>query len=108
VTVHWTVEETLSELKRGLSALYGDRLEGVFLFGSRARGDARPDSDLDLLVVLDAIPSYGAEIERTSELTAQISLDCGASIAKVFVPEADWVSKKSSFLENVRGEAIAA
>ena len=27
------------------------------LFGSRARGDARPDSDVDLLVVLDAVES---------------------------------------------------
>jgi uncharacterized protein len=108
VTVHWTVAETLSELKRGLTSLYGDRLKGVYLFGSRARGDARPDSDLDLLVVLDAIPSYASEIERTSELTAQISLDCGASISKVFVPETDWLSKKSSFLENVREAAIAA
>jgi Nucleotidyltransferase domain len=28
----------------------------IWLFGSRARGDARPDSDFDLLVVLRALP----------------------------------------------------
>ena len=31
--------------------VYGDLLEGVWLYGSRARADHRPDSDLDLLVV---------------------------------------------------------
>ena len=29
----------------------------IVLFGSRARGDARPDSDVDLLVVLDEVAS---------------------------------------------------
>lgn len=31
--------------------VYGDELAGVWLYGSRARGDSRPDSDLDVLVV---------------------------------------------------------
>jgi predicted nucleotidyltransferase len=30
--------------------------ERIYLFGSRSRGDARPDSDYDLLVVLDQFP----------------------------------------------------
>ena len=33
----------------------GDRVRQIFLFGSRARGDARPDSDFDLLVVVRGI-----------------------------------------------------
>ena len=32
--------------------VYGDQLEEVWMFGSRARGDWRTDSDLDLLIVL--------------------------------------------------------
>ena len=33
------------------------RAERVLLFGSRARGDARPDSDYDLLVVVPDLPA---------------------------------------------------
>ena len=53
--MHGTVEQTLSELKDGLAALYSARLKGLYLFGSYARGEARPESDLDVLIVLDSI-----------------------------------------------------
>lgn len=45
------VDATLDEMIRRIV----DRFDPVriYLFGSRARGDARPDSDYDLLVVLD-------------------------------------------------------
>jgi predicted nucleotidyltransferase len=48
--------------------LYGDRLRKVLLFGSWARGDAHPDSDIDLLVVLDQIDSTWKELRRMDAL----------------------------------------
>jgi predicted nucleotidyltransferase len=42
-----TDDPTLRRLRRALDALYGDRIERVVLFGSRARGDAGEDSDYD-------------------------------------------------------------
>ncbi len=46
----------LNELVRHLKQALGDRLDAVVLFGSRARGDARPDSDWDLLIVVHGLP----------------------------------------------------
>ncbi|MEI6670321.1 MAG: nucleotidyltransferase domain-containing protein [Acidobacteriota bacterium] len=46
------LQPVVDELLRQLGA----RLQAVVLFGSRARNDARPDSDIDLLVVADGLP----------------------------------------------------
>ena len=50
VTTELTIEE-LSEIVGGIAAEYGMRR--VYLFGSRARGDNRPDSDYDFCVLTD-------------------------------------------------------
>ena len=100
-----TTHTLLQELKRGLGVIYGQRLKGVYLYGSYARGEAGQESDVDVLVVLDDFDRYGAEVDRTSELSARLSLRHGVSVSKVFVRERDWLVHITPFLENVREEA---
>ena len=38
----------LTDLKRRLERRFGDRFVALYLFGSRARGDHEPDSDVDV------------------------------------------------------------
>jgi len=45
MTTTLTDDPVLVRFRKALDELYGDRLERVVLFGSRARGDARPGSD---------------------------------------------------------------
>ncbi len=47
-----TTDPVLARFRAAIADLYGERIERVVLFGSRARGDARPDSDYDVLVFL--------------------------------------------------------
>lgn len=103
-----TLKALMGELKAGLQAIYGDRLKGVYLYGSYARGEADPESDLDVLVVLDRIGSYSDEVDRTGELGAGLSLKYSVSISKVYVSESSWLHGDTSFLSNVREEALAA
>jgi predicted nucleotidyltransferase len=103
-----TGPDLLQALSQGLAELYGARLQGVYLFGSYARGEAGPESDVDVLVVLDRIDGYGEEVARSGELIAELSLEHEASIAPVFVTADAWREADTVFLANVREEAVAA
>lgn len=103
-----TPTQLLADLKTGLEEIYGPRLRRLYLYGSYARGEARPDSDVDILIVLDNIGSYAAEIERTADIVSSVSLDYGLSVSRVFVSEHNWETQDSGFLANVREEAVAA
>lgn len=98
----------LRELKAGLEAMYGERLRGVYLYGSYARGEADPESDVDIVVVLDNIASYAAEVDRTGHLVSSLSLRYGVSISRVFVSERAWREGETAFLATVREEAVPA
>lgn len=103
-----TVHALLTEVRSGLERLYGERLHSVYLYGSYARGEAAGESDVDVLIVLDQLDSYGAEIDRTSELVSRVSLKYGLSVSRVFVSVSDWQKGEGRFLANVREESIPA
>lgn len=102
------IKSPMAELQSGLEEIYADRLRGVYLFGSYARGDEDSESDLDVIIVLDRIERYGDEVDRTSSLISEVALAHGLSISRVFVSEHDWREGDTVFLANVREEAIAA
>ncbi len=54
------IEELIEALKRK----YGDKFISLVVFGSVARGEARKDSDVDLLLVIDSIPKRRLERQR--------------------------------------------
>ena len=58
----------LSRFRAALAETYGDRLERVVLFGSRARGDARPDSDYDIAVFIREPNRWFDEVIRLADL----------------------------------------
>ncbi len=101
------LDEALRELKRELEALYGDRLKGLYLFGSHARGDAEPDSDVDVAVVLDDVGSPVAEITRMSVVGARLSLAADKTIAKLPLSQSAWRYKDTVFMRNLRRDAVA-
>ena len=102
------VQSILFELREQLQAIYGDRLARMVLFGSHARGDAKPDSDIDVLVVLRGPVSPCQEIDRTSHIVSELSLAQGVVIACVFMDEDRFLHRQGPLLRNVRREGVPA
>ena len=98
----------MKELKEGLIRIYGDRLEDLYLYGSYARGDARSDSDIDVMIVLNNYESYGKEIDRTGELASNLSLEYGISISRVIMKELQWKKSDTPLLRNIRLDGVPA
>ncbi|MCW5890155.1 MAG: nucleotidyltransferase domain-containing protein [bacterium] len=61
----------LRRVVEALDQTYGARLASVAVFGSVARGSARPDSDLDLFVVVDGLPPSRRARLRTFDAVEQ-------------------------------------
>lgn len=55
--------EVRKEIRARLQTAFRDRLREVLLFGSAARREARPDSDLDLMVLLEGPVRLGRDLE---------------------------------------------
>lgn len=70
----------LKRFRAALDGLYSDRLERVVLFGSRARGDARKDSDYDIAVFIKDLGPLPRELDRLADLETDILYDTGAVV----------------------------
>lgn len=70
----------LKRFRAALDELYGDRIERVVLYGSRARGDAREDSDYDVAVFLHDLRNRRDEVRRMVPIVVDVIDETGAVI----------------------------
>jgi len=81
-------------VKRLIDALHPER---IYLFGSRARGDARTDSDFDFLVVVPGPAAAGRALERKA-YTALSDLGVGKDVVVMTRGYFDWMREAKASL----------
>jgi uncharacterized protein len=101
-----TVKDPILErFRAAVTEVYGDRLERVVLFGSRARGDAQPDSDYDVAVFLRDMPDRFAEMNRLADIATDILYGEGAFV-HAMPYRAGSYNERTPLMHEIRAEGI--
>ena len=100
------VPTLLQDLKRALHDVYGENLRGLYLYGSFARQEEDPESDLDVIIVLRDFEDYWEEVHRTGSVISRISLQYEVALSPVRVREREWLKEDAPFLNGVRKECV--
>jgi hypothetical protein len=101
------LDRVLRELRDGVTQIYGARLVGLVLFGSQARNDAKPDSDIDVMVVLRGPVNPHEEIGGCRSSRRSCALKYEVVISCVYVSEERFSQDQSPLMLNVRREGVA-
>ncbi|MEW5827333.1 MAG: nucleotidyltransferase domain-containing protein [Chloroflexota bacterium] len=102
-----TVNRTLLKCKKVLASYYGARLRGLVLYGSAARRQETPASDIDLLVLLDPPLDYFAELRQIVDLLYPIQLETEYLISAKPVSAPDYQAGRLSLYRNAMREGTA-
>jgi len=95
----------LVRFRAAVDEIYGNRLERVVLFGSRARGDAREDSDYDVAIFLKSLPDKWAELDRLANLRVRFLDETGAFFDAKPYPATAY-RERSPLMHEIRREGI--
>jgi predicted nucleotidyltransferase len=95
----------LTKFRAAIDGLYGNRVERVVLFGSRARGDAQDDSDYDVAVFLRDLNDRWAEADKIALAAMNVFDETGALIHAMPYREGAY-QERTPLMHEVRREGI--
>ena len=90
-----------------LEPVFGPRLRGIVLYGSEARGDAGPDSDIDFLVLLEGSPKEPEDSRAVIHAIYPLVLEIGRPIHAEPVSIAEYEASAFPLYRSAKREGIA-
>ena len=107
--MHQNINEMLKQYVEDVHKLYGNQLKTIILYGSYARGDFSPDSDIDIMILVDLEDEEIKEKGRSlSDVTFEYNFENDVVIMPI-VKNTDhfnrWL-RSYPFYYNVRKEGI--
>lgn len=100
------VKPVIEAVKKRLSRMYRGRFEGIVLYGSYARGDYAPGSDIDLIVLLKRMTNAVEEMEKISKEVHKIDFKYNTLVSVIPFDVDVYQAAKLPILLNARKEGI--
>ena len=100
------LRKTLRWATASLRELYGPRLKRLILFGSQARGEAEPESDVDVLVVLEGLTGAYEEAKRTSRVATKAAAYRDTALSFVHMSEEEFTDDRRPLVWSIREDGI--
>jgi predicted nucleotidyltransferase len=100
-------QPTILKCRALLETLYGTRLQGVVLYGSCARGTEKPESDIDLMVLLEGPVDVAQEIRRIWEVLYPLQLESNRLLSVVPVDVALYNRGEYALYRRAKAEGVA-
>jgi len=101
-------DELLRRVKSALEEAFPKRLRGVILYGSEARGESDPDSDIDLLVLLEGQADFWADLRMCIHALFPLSLDADRPIDAKPVDVREYEAQVWPLYRSAKEEGILA
>lgn len=101
------IKKILEEVKRRLNDIYGDKLKGIILYGSYARGDFSEGSDIDLIILLEYMEESSAEREKYFDVIWELELIYDVVISIIPLREEEYRTRRMPLILNAKREGIS-
>jgi len=100
------VAQTVERCRKNLQDHYGTQFEGLILYGSVARKQAHPSSDIDLLVLLNQPFDYFRELRQIVDLLYPVQLESDRLISAKPAPVNEFESGSLQLYRNAQREGV--
>jgi uncharacterized protein len=98
----------VGRFRKQVEATYGENLEQIVLYGSRARGDWEAESDIDLLVVLKQMKDFWADLRTLEAVAYNTTFGSGVPVVLSVIPikVEEFMMPATPFVSNLRREGV--
>ncbi len=99
-------DPVLSRFRAAVENAYGDRIARIVLFGSRARGDARADSDYDIGLFLNDMGGFDHEAQVLASIETDLLTATGAVVNTLPLP-ARALADRTGWMLEMRRDGVS-